>query len=342
LSKIGEEGFSRIAERARIRCIGFGINQAFRKWYFAEMRLGGIRGEKDFAARLEVAVSTASRYLNGKISKTDVLTIDRYLRLIGTSLREVLPDEVTVRKAVMSETIAAILKARRVPKKEWNKYLPPREATLKKLEWLLKRRPLPISAEASSPDWYDWCHQAALLLECPIKDGIQDDGSQSEPAEESLRTASIAADLEFAKKLLPWQIAVLVALSAKEAKAATVSSGVTKAAAAGILAALLIPMLGAGVGRFGNAAVTEVGSIISGPGINAVVQQDGASTQELPENGGVGITTPGIFVDGFLGVPATGVPVSQEFMQDLQEMIQSPSGIDEINRRAEETLKAHP
>lgn len=52
-----------------------------------------------------------------------------------------------------------------------------------------------------------------------------------------------------------------------------------------------------------------------------------------------GISVPEVATDALADAPVTGGPVSEELVEKIHELIQSPSGIDEVNRNLLEAMK---
>jgi transcriptional regulator with XRE-family HTH domain len=201
LNEIGPAAFEEAAEEARVELIAKKMKEAFSKWYRKELEAGRCQSLSDLGAALGVDKATASRYLSGKIRKPDVLKADLYLRKIGTSLKDVLPEELEFRRAVLSTAVAKTLSARGIKPGELGLN---DEETLDRIAAVVKEVPMPDAAKRDQAAWVVWVKSAAVAVRRKLRDPV--DQSEEGDRRRSCIEAICAGDWEVAKSYLPWHV----------------------------------------------------------------------------------------------------------------------------------------
>lgn len=125
IETLGAEGLRRIAERAIVNAFGTKVKTAFRGAYEAFKSEWRTRPEEErrqykdvldaFAvSKLRLARSTVGKYLAGKIHDTPAPNLELHLLRLGKSTADIAPTPEERKTAVMAETIAAVLRARKM------------------------------------------------------------------------------------------------------------------------------------------------------------------------------------------------------------------------------------
>lgn len=213
---MGEEKLCDIAQAAFYDLTVKKATEAFRTYYFREHKAGRIRSFADFGARLGVDGSTANRYFNGRIRKTDFRRMDDYLRRIGTNLRDVLPHDTEVRNTIMEATLATMLEARQICYAEKEGFLPLTQERADEICRIVDANPMSADAKEDPTLWKRWLCKAADYIE---RSWTRRVGRPPQSAlitkvdSSAWATALLSGDWQVAKSYLPWQLLALVYVS---------------------------------------------------------------------------------------------------------------------------------